>query len=129
MRLRENVRNLRRVDDTNHASLAMASLSAVEPYWSRSVLDLIGEGPVGNLLGIVGRDEARPEAVVHGRTWLGESALSNGVVLGPELESDSVALSCGNGLRNEDEASGLVRNGNDMVFRNSGTGKGGSGED
>jgi len=107
----------------------MASLRAVEPYWSRSVLDLIGEGPVGNLLGIGSGDEARPEAVVHGRAWLGESALSNGVVLGPELESDGVALSCSNGLRNEDEASGPVGNSDDVVFRNSGTGKGGGGED
>lgn len=122
-------KDLRRVDDTNHTSLAMLALGAVEPDGSRSVLDLVGESPVGDLLTGGGGDEARPETAVHGRAWLGKGALGNGVVLGPEAESDSVTLSSGDGLRNEDKATSLVGDSDEVVFRNSGADKGGGSED
>jgi hypothetical protein len=121
--------DLRRVDHTDHTSLAMLALCAVEPYWCGGVLDFVGEGPVGDSIGGGGGDETGPETIVHGRARLGEGALGNGVVLGPEAESDGVALSGGNGLWNEDEATGLVGDGDKVVFRNSGADQGGGSED
>lgn len=124
-----NTRDLRRVDDTDHTSLAMHALSAVEPDRSRSVLDLVGEGPVRDLLSGGSGDETRPETVVRGRAWLSKGTLGNGVVLGPEAESNGVTLSSGNGLGNEDKTTSLVGDRDEVVFCNSGADKGGSSKD
>jgi hypothetical protein len=121
--------DLRWVDDTDHTSLAMLSLRAVEPHGCGRVLDFVGEGPVCDGLSGNSRDVAGEETVVHRRAWLGEGALSDGVVLGPEAESDGVTLSSGNGLRDEDEAAGLVGDSDEVVFRNSGANQSGGSED
>jgi hypothetical protein len=121
--------DLRRVDDTDHTSLAMLSLRTVEPYGCGRVLDFVCEGPVRNGLGGNGRDVAGEETVVHGLAWLGECALGDGVVLGPEAESDGVTLSSGNGLRYKDKASSLVGDSDEVVFRDSGANQGGGSED
>jgi hypothetical protein len=121
--------DVRWVDDTDHTSLTMLSLRAVEPDGCGCVLDFVGEGPVGNGLSGNGRDVAGEETVVRWRAWLGEGALSDGVVLGPETESDGVTLSSGNGLRDEDEAAGLVGDSDEVVFRDSGANQGGGSED
>jgi hypothetical protein len=120
---------LGRVDDTDHTSLAMLALGAVEPNGCGGVLDFVGECPVCDGVHGGGGDEARPETVVHWRAGRGESALGNGVVLGPEAESDHVTLSSCDGFGNEDETAGLVGHGDEVLLCNSGANHGGSSED
>jgi hypothetical protein len=121
--------HLRWVDDTNHAILAMLALCAVEPHRSGSILNGECVGHVGDGCGGLGGNKARPEALVHRIAGLCEGALSNGVVLGPELEHDGVALGSLNAVRHEDQRTCLVADGNGVHFRNSDAGKGGGGED
>lgn len=70
----------------------MLALSAVEPDRRASVLDLVCES-CGSGLFRAG-DETGPETVGQGLARFGESCLSDGVVLGPELEGNSVTDSC-----------------------------------
>jgi hypothetical protein len=83
---------LRSVDDTNHTALAVLALCAVEPDRRRGVLDFVCEGGVGESLGAGCWDETGPETAGHGLARLVESGLGDGVVLGPEVEGDGVAL-------------------------------------
>lgn len=106
----------------------MLGLGAVEPDGCGGVLDFVGEGPVCDRLGGGGGDEAGPEAVVHWRAGGGESALGNGVVLGPEAESDRVTLFRGDGIRYENETTGLVGDGDEVLLCNSGANHGSSSE-
>lgn len=82
--------HVRAVNHTDHTTLAVLALGAVEPNWPRSVCDLVHECRRSGL--VCAGDVSRPEAIVHGLTWRGERSLGDGVVLGPELEGDGVAL-------------------------------------
>jgi len=121
--------HLRWVDDTDHAILAMFALCAVEPDWSGSVLDGVCVCRVGDDCSGFGGNESRPEALLHRFAGLREGALSNRVVLGPELEHDGVALGSLDAVRHEDQRTSLVADGNGVHFRNSSTSKGGGSED
>jgi hypothetical protein len=121
--------DLRRVDDTDHAVLAVLALCAVEPDRRRGVLDLVLESPVGNLLSVGCGDEATPHAVGQGRAGRAEGTLGNGVVLGPELEGDGVTLSSLDAVRLEDKLAGLGANGDRVVVSECGASQGSSSED
>lgn len=107
----------------------MLALSAVEPDRSRGIFNLVCESPVGYILCVGGRDESRPEAVVHGGTWRVEGSLGDGVVLGPETESDCVTLGGGNGIRLEDQLASLGTNRNLVVHSGRGANKGSGGSE
>jgi hypothetical protein len=121
--------DLRSVDDTDHAVLAVLALAAVEPDGSRGVCDFVGEGGAGDLLGVGSRHEAGPEAALHGLAGVGKGGLGNGVVLGPELESDHVTLGRLDAVGLEDQVASLVTNGNGVLLGESGASHGGSSED
>jgi hypothetical protein len=121
-----NVReDLRRVDHTDHTTLAMLALCAVEPNRRGGILDFVGKCPVCHSLSGDSGYVARPETVGHGRTGLSKGALSDGVVFGPETESNGITLGCGDTLGHEDEGTGLVGDGDKVLFRSSGADKGG----
>lgn len=108
----------------------MLSLCAVEPDGCRGIGDLIGEGRVGNSLGVGGRDETRPEAIVCKRRARSvEGSLRNRVVLGPEAERDSVTLGGADAVWLEDKITTPAANGNKMVLCEGGASKGSSSED
>lgn len=107
----------------------MLALGAVEPDGSRGIGDLICECPVRDIVRVGGRNKARPEAVVHGLAWRVEGGLSDGVVLGPETESDSVTLGSGDAVWLEDQLASLGSNGDLVVHCKSGASEGGSSEE
>jgi hypothetical protein len=123
---------LRRVDNTDHTALAVLALCAVEPDGCRGVLDFIREGGVGESLGASSRNESRPETIRHGLARRVEGRLGDGVVLGPEVESDGVTLSGSKVAGDELQSAHLVTDNNLVVFRESsaseGSGEDGSGE-
>jgi hypothetical protein len=84
-------RHIRKVDTTDHTILAMCRNGTV-------VIDRIGGGNIYNesLLSIVGSVERAWEEAIR-LAWVVKSTLSD-VVLGIELEDDSVTLSCSKGL-------------------------------
>lgn len=114
--------DLRWVDDTNHTTLAMLCLGAVEPDWLRSILDSVHESGVRRFLRA--RDETGPETVVHGLARGGEGSLCNTVVLWPELEGDCVAFGRLDRVRLEDIRA--VTDNDEMVGSHGGANKGGS---
>jgi hypothetical protein len=108
----------------------MLSLCAVEPDGSRCIGDLVGECPVGNGLGVGGRDETGPEAASRQRrARRGKGSLRNRVVLGPEAERNSVTLGGADAVWLEDKITTPAANSNKMVLCESGASKGGSSED
>ena len=117
--------DLRLVDDTNHAALAMLALAAVEPDGRRSVLDLVHEDGGGGGRGVRGGDEARVEATVHGLAGLVEGGLDDRVVLGPEVERDHVALGGLDGVGLEDDVAVLVTDGDGVLGGQDGASHGG----
>ena len=118
--------NLRWVDHTDHTSLAMLALRAVEPDWGTCVLDLVCVCPIGNRGCAFCGDKTGPKAVVHGRAGVGKGSLSNRVVLRPETESDAVTLGRCDAVRLEDELASLGANSNKMFCCECGASKGGS---
>jgi hypothetical protein len=119
---------LRSVDDTNHTALAVLALCAVEPDRRRGVLDFVCEGGVGESLGAGCWDETGPETAGHGLARLVESGLGDGVVLGPEVEGDGVALSGGQVRGHKLESAHLVAD-DDLVVRCHGGASEGSSKD
>lgn len=105
----------------------MLALGAVEPDGRRGVLDLVCESPVGDGVCVRGGNEARPEAVVHWRAGRVEGGLCDGVVLGPETESDCVALGSGDAVGHELQLAGLGSNSDLVVYCKSGASEGSSG--
>ena len=126
LRTRED---LRWVDNTDHAILAVLALCAVEPDRCRGVLDLVWKGCRRNSLHVGRWDEATPEAILHGLARVGKGSLGDGVVLGPEREGDSVALSGLEAVWLKDKITGLGTD-KDLVVRCKGSaGHGRSSED
>jgi hypothetical protein len=115
--------DLRRVDHTNHATLAMLALGAVEPDRGRCVLDLVGKDLLCCGVHRGGSNVSGPETVGHRRAGLSKSALSNAVVFRPEVVRDSITLSSDDAVRHEDESARLVRDGDLVVYRSSGADK------
>jgi hypothetical protein len=124
--LEGNDDNLRRVNHTNHAVLAVLALCAVEPDRCRGILDFVGEGGVGESLGTGSWDETGPEAVGQRLARRVEGSLGDGVILGPKVESDGVALSGGKVARVEGKRAGLVGYDNLVVLCESSASEGSS---
>lgn len=118
--------NLRSVDDTNHTTLAVLALGAVEPDGLRSVFDRVHERRGSGLLRA--RNVSGPEALWGWRTWCVEGGLGDGVVLGPELEGDGIALGGLDVIGLEDQLR-VVADDNEMVGREGGADDGESGGD
>ena len=104
----------------------MGGARAVVPEGLRGVGDLNLEGRAGGTL--LDGDESRPETILHGLARSGKGRLGNRVALGPELESDGIALSSGDvgGLESQATLSGH----DDVVSSESGAsnGRGSNGE-
>lgn len=98
----------------------MGSPRAVVPERLRGVGDLNLEGRVRCTLG--DGNESRPEAILHGLARCGEGRLGDRVALGPELESNSIALRSGNVSRLEGETA--LSGHNNVVCGDSGASKG-----
>lgn len=124
----KKLKYLRWVDHTDHTILAMLALCAVEPDGCRGIGDFVCESLVGNSLGVGSRNKAGPEAVVQRLARGGEGGLGDGVVLGPEAESNGVAHICADAIGLEDKLASLGANGNDVFLCESSASKGG-GED
>lgn len=113
---------LRRVDHTNHASIAVSDLSAVEPDW---VCIVHGEGEDGGLelrlvilcLAIIVRvlgayrfitggwhKPTEKSSIAHGLTWLVKCCLDNRVVSRIEVELDFASWGNGEGVWRIDKA-------------------------
>lgn len=122
-------RNVRRVDDTNHATLAMPALRAVEPYGCRCIGNSVCKGPVGDRLSALSWNVTRPEAIVHRFARLSECCLSNAVILGPKPESNGVALGGLDAVWHENILAIFGANSNLVVGRKSGASESSSSEE
>lgn len=116
-----------RIDHTNHSALAMLALCAVVPQRPRC----IGYGDLETVLGDTVRSEliARPETIFERLARSVEGSLGYRVVLRPEIEGDSVAFSCCEGIWVEGQLPVGTTHSNGMIFRKGKTKKGGTGDD
>jgi hypothetical protein len=119
--------NLRWVNNTDHASLAMLRTCAVKPDRRRRVLNSVHESLRRSLGGVVRGNVARPKSVVKGLAGLSERTLGDGVGLRPELEGDGVALGSSSGVGHERKT--VLAHNDNVVSRHGGASNSGSSED
>lgn len=90
------------VDGHHHSTLAVSSLSAVEPQWGHFV-DPEAEDGEGGCVGSH-RHVSRIDTASHCGAWVGEGALGEGVVLGMEFKGNNIANSSVDLVRCESQA-------------------------